>query len=178
MSPNLEPDLLQELHIFSAHAGLAELMQPVGRGWVVQDDLEDLTAEEVGECIWSTIAKALLFWAREGRGWGFVETVLIALRASTVLGRRVADYQRHVRHSYYAAIMVGVAIGEICYVWGRAEGGMGSTMAAGERVVLLLQHTLFRHFPILISSCRALDSITPERPGQFRRGWQQFAGRC
>ena len=99
-------------------------MQPVGRGWVVQDDLEDLTAEEVGESIRATIAKALLFWAREGGSWRVVETVLIALRASTVLGRRIADYQRHVRHSCYAASTEGAAIDY--YVINVGEGRHGA----------------------------------------------------
>ena len=54
-------NLLQKLHVLPAHSGLGEFGQPVGGGWVVQHDLENLTAEKVGESIEATVAKGLLF---------------------------------------------------------------------------------------------------------------------
>lgn len=57
--------LFQEFHILAAHASLAELQQSVSSGGIVQDDLEDLRAEEVSKSIVPSICGAVLRWNRK-----------------------------------------------------------------------------------------------------------------
>ena len=42
---------LQEFHVFTTHARLAELEELMRSRWIVQDDLEDIWAEEVGDAV-------------------------------------------------------------------------------------------------------------------------------
>lgn len=61
------PHLLQKFHILAAHSSLTEFQHSMGGGRVVQHNLEDLRAEEIGQGIGSLIHDAVLLGSRERR---------------------------------------------------------------------------------------------------------------
>ncbi len=66
--------LLQEFHVLATHSSLTELQHSMGGGGIVQDDLENLGAEEVGQGLSPLIHTAVLLWGREGGGRCIVVT--------------------------------------------------------------------------------------------------------
>lgn len=58
--------LVQELHVLSTESSLAELEKLVGRCRIVQDDLEDLRAEEVGDLIGRDARRRIVRGCRHG----------------------------------------------------------------------------------------------------------------
>ena len=103
--------LFQKLHVLTAHARLTELQESVGSRRVVQDDLENFGAEEIGQPISVLPRGPDMFWTREGcgrrivlsrqlipitrRAIRFCELKVLAIGASPALRGHLLCHQRH-----------------------------------------------------------------------------------